>query len=254
MHQPILLKHNMRIHSQGIHSWRASMVKLMHAGAGRELSSDAKLVKEARLGDSHVLLAMATPVQLDYTLPVSGSADSPAELVACQVRHMPPMQLALDFPASPTHVPLVRCACFPCSNHRIPLQAALAMRAGDPLCMQEGLYDILLRLADERSVPDVSLHAGSLLGMLPTWAEVRDAMVAAIADPAAAAQLGRILSPQADGSPAQGRHARLLYLLEVCLQPRSPSAVPGSPSIGMLPSHVPRLQVHLKLNRATVSN
>ena len=60
-----------------------------HAAAGRELNSDSKLVQHVRLMDNYLLLAMATPVLLEYTQPSEDNdarqAASPAALVASQV-------------------------------------------------------------------------------------------------------------------------------------------------------------------------
>ena len=83
-----------------------------------------------------------------------------------------------------------------------------------PVALQENLYNILLRLADERAFPEVSLYAGYLLGMLPTWPEIHASLRAAIVDSDAAAQLSCILCPRTEDGQVAG-HARLLYLLEV---------------------------------------
>lgn len=53
--------------------------------AGRELNSDAKLVKEARLQESHCMIAMFTPVQLEYAQPQAEDQVSLAEMLASQV-------------------------------------------------------------------------------------------------------------------------------------------------------------------------
>ena len=86
-----------------------------------------------------------------------------------------------------------------------------------PWSLQEGLYDILLRLADDTVMQEASSNAAQLLALLPTRADVHASIRDAISQPSAASHLGAILQPAVmqDTPGIGGGHTHLLYLLEV---------------------------------------
>ncbi|KAK9798582.1 hypothetical protein WJX73_003480 [Symbiochloris irregularis] len=84
------------------------------------------------------------------------------------------------------------------------------------LASKEGLYDILLRLADDTVMQEASIHAAQLLALLPTRADVHASIRDAIGQPSSASHLSAILRPAVvqDNPGIGGGHTHLLYLLE----------------------------------------